>query len=81
MVWFYALDWFGYFVIRMGTFGYHDLGGFHSSAMVHGFLKSWLFRSFLWVDEFLGKLKFLCGIMLSIVMVVFVLANDDLWIS
>ena len=34
------MDWFGYFVIRMG------------SATVRGFLKSWLFRGFLWDDKF-----------------------------
>ena len=28
-------------------YGFHNLGVFHSSATVHGFLVSWSFRGFL----------------------------------
>ena len=47
--------WFGFMILivlvvfglGMAVYGFYDLRGFHSSATVHGFLDSWLFRGLL----------------------------------
>ena len=40
---------------RWARLGFHDLWGFHSSATVHGFVKSRLCRGFLRDDQFRGE--------------------------
>ena len=70
------------FDLRMGTYmdfvifvDYIALPQYMGSKCVGGLEGS------LGVDWFLGKSKFWCSFMLSIVMVVFWLGMDDLWIS
>ena len=49
--------WMGLTILfcRLAHFGFRDLGGFHTSSSVHGFLKSLLFRGFLKDDKFFGE--------------------------
>ena len=59
------MHWIGLAILlnRWADFEFCDLGGFHSSAMVHSLLMSWLFRGFLSDGKFQGGDPYFCEVL------------------